>query len=90
METLDDVRRRGGALACIESGWFAQQLSDSAYQHALDVDTGARTVIGVNQFRTPPEPLEVFAVDPAMEAGSGRGRAVGPGRTRPARGRNGA
>ena len=65
---MDDVERRGGALACIESGWFAQQLSDAAYAHALDVESGDRVVIGVNRFQTPAEPLDVFAVDPETEA----------------------
>ena len=36
------------------------------------VECGERAVVGVNQFRTPTEPLEVFAVDPAMEAGRSR------------------
>jgi methylmalonyl-CoA mutase N-terminal domain/subunit len=65
---LDDIERRGGALACIESGWFAQQLSDAAYGHALDVESGDRIVVGVNRFQTPAEPLEVFAVAAETEA----------------------
>jgi methylmalonyl-CoA mutase N-terminal domain/subunit len=65
---LAEIDRRGGALACIESGWFAQQLADAAYEHMIDVESGARVVIGVNQHRSPTEPLDVFAVDPAMEA----------------------
>jgi len=65
---LADIDRRGGALACIESGWFAHELADAAYQHMLDVESGERVVVGLNQFRSPTEPLDVFAVDPAMEA----------------------
>jgi methylmalonyl-CoA mutase N-terminal domain/subunit len=67
-EVLAHVEQRGGTLACIESGWYAQQLADAAYQHALDVESGERVVIGVNRFRSDAEPLEVFEVSPETEA----------------------
>ncbi|HZI97631.1 MAG TPA: methylmalonyl-CoA mutase family protein [Actinomycetales bacterium] len=64
-----EIEGRGGALACIETGWFAKELSDAAYRHSQDVDSGERVVVGVNRYPTAPEPLEVFAIDPATEAG---------------------
>jgi methylmalonyl-CoA mutase N-terminal domain/subunit len=67
-----DIERRGGALACIESGWFARELSDAAYRHSQAVDSGERVVVGVNRYPSPPEPLEVFAIDPETEAGQAR------------------
>jgi methylmalonyl-CoA mutase N-terminal domain/subunit len=65
---LDDIERRGGALACIESGWFAKELSDAAYRHTQEVESGERVVVGVNRFPAETEPLEVFRIDPALEA----------------------
>ncbi|MDQ3276064.1 MAG: methylmalonyl-CoA mutase family protein [Actinomycetota bacterium] len=65
---LDDIERRGGALACIESGWFAKELSDAAYRHTKEVESGERVVVGVNRFPAETEPLEVFRIDPALEA----------------------
>ena len=44
-------------------------LSDSAYRFALDVESGDRVVVGVNRYQTEPEPIDVFEVDPEMEAG---------------------
>ncbi len=67
-ELLDHIEARGGALACIESGEFARALSDSAYRHALSVESGERVVVGVNRFPTRAEPLEVFRIDPRSEA----------------------
>ncbi|WP_166351824.1 acyl-CoA mutase large subunit family protein [Phytoactinopolyspora limicola] len=67
-DTLTDVERRGGALRCIESGVFADQLSESAYRYAQEVDRGERVVVGVNRFPAPADPLEVFTPDPATEA----------------------
>jgi len=67
-DVLDDVARRGGALACIESGWFNRELSDAAYRRTQAVERGDRVVVGVNRFPSASAPLEVFAVNPAREA----------------------
>ena len=69
MELSLQIEQFGGALTCIESGWFAQQLSDAAYRYTQSVESGARTVVGVNKFPAPSEPLDVFRVDPAAESG---------------------
>jgi methylmalonyl-CoA mutase, N-terminal domain len=66
---LERIEGRGGALACIESGWFAKQLADAAYRLEQEIQTGERQVLGVNTFRSSHEPLEVFAVDEGGEQG---------------------
>ena len=66
----DEMQRivdKGGALDCIESGYFAESLSDSAYQQALAVDSGSKTVVGVNSFVTDPVAFDVFTVNPESE-----------------------
>ncbi|MGH3655536.1 MAG: acyl-CoA mutase large subunit family protein [Micromonosporaceae bacterium] len=68
LDVMADVERRGGALACIESGYLAHQLAESAHRHALAVDSGEKVVVGVNRYPAPTEPLEVFTVDPGLEA----------------------
>jgi methylmalonyl-CoA mutase, N-terminal domain len=68
MELSRRIEQLGGALRCIQSGWFAQELSDAAYRHTQSVESGARTVVGVNKFPAPSEPLDVFRVDPAAES----------------------
>jgi methylmalonyl-CoA mutase, N-terminal domain len=65
---LSDIEERGGSLACIRSGWFVEQLSEAAYAQQQAVESGAVPVIGVNRYASAPEPIEVFAVDPALEA----------------------
>jgi methylmalonyl-CoA mutase N-terminal domain/subunit len=67
-----DIDDRGGALACIESGWFARELSDAAYQFTKSVESGERTVVGVNRFASSSDALEVFSIDPAIEAAQAR------------------
>jgi methylmalonyl-CoA mutase, N-terminal domain len=65
---MREIEDRGGSLACIDSGWYARQLADAAYRAARAVETGERVVVGVNRFAVPPEPIEVFAVEPGVEA----------------------
>lgn len=68
LDVMADIERRGGALACIESGWFADELADGAFRLAREVESGERVVVGVNRYPAEPEPLDVFRVDPATEA----------------------
>ncbi|WP_256839171.1 acyl-CoA mutase large subunit family protein [Ornithinimicrobium faecis] len=68
-ELGDHIVERGGALACIESGWFTRELSDAAYRHTQAVEAGERTVVGLNRFPAETEPLEVFRIDPGVEEG---------------------
>ncbi|HZE38716.1 MAG TPA: methylmalonyl-CoA mutase family protein [Stackebrandtia sp.] len=66
---MDDIAARGGALACIESGYQQSTLAESAYQQAQAVESGERVVVGVNRWASDPEPLDVFRIDPTTEAG---------------------
>jgi methylmalonyl-CoA mutase N-terminal domain/subunit len=68
VDLMADIEARGGALACIENGWFVRELADAAYRHTQQVESGERVVVGVNRYPSPTEPLEVFAIDPAIEA----------------------
>ena len=65
---LEQIEERGGALPAIESGEFARELSDAAYQLARSIESGERTVVGGNRFPAPAEPLEVFRIDASAEA----------------------
>ena len=64
---MANIAERGGALSCIESGYFQTELGDSAYKYAKSIDTGEKTVIGVNTFVTEPVAFEVFTLDPESE-----------------------
>ncbi|MGH8880969.1 MAG: methylmalonyl-CoA mutase family protein, partial [Stackebrandtia sp.] len=66
---MDDIAARGGALACIESGYQQGRLAEAAYRQARSVEDGERVVVGVNRWASDPEPLDVFRIDPAAEAG---------------------
>jgi methylmalonyl-CoA mutase N-terminal domain/subunit len=67
----DDLKRiadHGGALACIENGFFASRLASQAYEDQLAVESGQRRVLGVNCFVDDSSvQVPAFAVNPAAE-----------------------
>jgi len=64
-EIIADIDDRGGLIACIESGWIKQQVSAAAYQWRQEIESGARTMVGVNKYTTDePEQFAVFQPDP--------------------------
>lgn len=66
-EMIEDIEKRGGALECINNGWFSKELSEKAYQFSMDVESGKRKVVGVNIFQAETPPFKPFAIDPQSE-----------------------
>jgi methylmalonyl-CoA mutase N-terminal domain/subunit len=46
---LAEVDARGGAVACIESGWMQQLIQDEAYRSERAIASGDKVVVGVNR-----------------------------------------
>jgi methylmalonyl-CoA mutase N-terminal domain/subunit len=66
---MTQVEDLGGAVAAIERGFQKSEIERSAYRTALEIDSGERTVVGVNRFTLDEEePYEPLRVDPAIEA----------------------
>ncbi|MEY9876501.1 methylmalonyl-CoA mutase N-terminal domain/subunit [Streptacidiphilus sp. MAP12-33] len=69
LDLMRKVEEMGGAVAGIERGYQKAEIERSAYQVALETDSGERTVVGVNRFQLDEEePYEPLRVDPAIEA----------------------
>jgi methylmalonyl-CoA mutase N-terminal domain/subunit len=47
---LDEIERKGGVIAAIESGWIQQQIADASYEHQRQIEAGERVIVGVNRF----------------------------------------
>jgi methylmalonyl-CoA mutase, N-terminal domain len=63
------VEDMGGAVTAIERGFQKSEIEASAYQVAREIDSGERTVVGVNSFVVPDgEPYEPLRVNPAIGA----------------------
>ncbi len=66
---IDDM---GGAVAAIEQGFQKSEIENSAYAIALEIDSGQRTIVGVNRFTTDEhEHYTPLRVNPAIEAEQG-------------------
>jgi methylmalonyl-CoA mutase N-terminal domain/subunit len=66
MDKLEDM---GGAVAGIEAGFQKSEIEKSAYRIANEIDSGERTVVGVNKFTiSSEEHYEPLRVDPTIEA----------------------
>jgi methylmalonyl-CoA mutase N-terminal domain/subunit len=63
---LDEIDDQGGLVACIESGWVTDRVTQSAYRWRQDVESGERAMVGVNRHVIDEEPeIKVFQPDPA-------------------------
>ncbi len=66
---LEEIDRRGGMLACVESGLIEQVIADEAYRYQQEVQAGDRVIVGVNRYTVEEDgpDIETFRVDPASE-----------------------
>jgi methylmalonyl-CoA mutase N-terminal domain/subunit len=69
VDLLKRIEALGGTLAAIESGYIQRQIQDSAYKAQVAIDQGTAVLVGVNRYATEESgEIEVFQVDPALEA----------------------
>src|SRR5262249_44580491 len=67
LKRIDDM---GGAIAAIESGFIQREIQESAYAYHRDVESGQRTVVGVNPFIDRvrvDEEIPIHRIDAAIE-----------------------
>jgi methylmalonyl-CoA mutase, N-terminal domain len=65
---IDRVFEHGSAVEAIENGFQKREIETSAYRFAQQIDSGERTVVGLNRFKLDEEePYEPLRVDPAIE-----------------------
>ena len=54
-------------MAAIEQGYQVREIGESAYRHQREVDTGDRTIVGVNRYVSDTPPLgNLLRVDPEV------------------------
>jgi methylmalonyl-CoA mutase N-terminal domain/subunit len=67
-EYIQVIDEMGGALKAIERGYIQNEIQDAAYQYQQAVETGDRTVVGVNAFQVGETlDLEPLKVNPEIE-----------------------
>ena len=61
---IDEI---GGAVRAIENGFVQREIQESAYRYQQEVESGRRTVVGLNRFKVEePRPTGLLKVDPAV------------------------
>ena len=64
----EKVRGMGGAKEAIKNGFYLKQMSDGQYHNQKEIESGERTVIGVNKFSLDKkDPISLFKGDPEGE-----------------------
>jgi methylmalonyl-CoA mutase N-terminal domain/subunit len=62
------IEERGGVVRAIEEGYQAREIADAAYRYQRQLDTGEKTVVGVNKYHADDErPPELLQVSLAVE-----------------------
>ncbi len=68
LELMEEIDRRGGAVKCVESGYFKDEIARSSYQFQKEVETGKNIIVGVNRFESPSITIpDILKVDPQLE-----------------------
>jgi methylmalonyl-CoA mutase N-terminal domain/subunit len=68
LELMQQVEDLGGAVAAIERGFQKGEIEKAAYQTSLQIDSGERVVVGVNQYAIDDDDVyEPLRVDPTIE-----------------------
>jgi len=69
IERMGDGSMLDGVLAGIDEGWFQSAVADSAYEFEKAIDTGERTIVGVNKYISENEgSLEILRIGAEVEA----------------------
>ncbi len=68
-ELLDLIEKKGGAVQCVESGYFRTEIGRSAYNYQKEIEKQERVIVGVNKFRDRKEAGhgDILKVDPELE-----------------------
>jgi methylmalonyl-CoA mutase N-terminal domain/subunit len=67
VEYIEKIDRLGGAVAAIEKGYIQQEIQESSYRYQKELETGKRTLVGVNKYEVKEPPLKgLLKVDPRV------------------------
>jgi methylmalonyl-CoA mutase N-terminal domain/subunit len=70
LATFAEIERRGGVVACIDSGWIQKEIHRSAVLYQRAVELRRKKIVGVNCYEEPDgeaTPLELHRIDASVE-----------------------
>ncbi|NNF26094.1 MAG: methylmalonyl-CoA mutase, partial [Gemmatimonadetes bacterium] len=68
-ELFDRIDDEGGVVAGIEKGWFQREIAASAMRQQAEVESGFRTIVGLNEFTDGSGDIEIdtLRIDASVE-----------------------
>ena len=67
-EYISKIDSIGGAVAAIENGYQQREIQESSYRYQKEIESGKRTVVGVNKFVSPyPKIVGLLRIKPEVE-----------------------
>ena len=67
MSYIKKIDEMGGAVVAIEKGYIQKEIQESAYKWQMEVESGLRTIVGVNKFQVEEEaPKDLLRVDASV------------------------
>ncbi len=67
---LDHIRRideMGGMVRAVEEGYPQREIAESAFRYQREIESGERTIVGVNAFRSrEEEPIAILKIDESV------------------------
>ena len=57
---IDDM---GGMIAAIEAGFPQTEIASASYRYQREIESGERTIVGVNRFQSDDQPIELLQID---------------------------
>lgn len=69
-ELMKIIEDKGGFIQCFKDGWIEEQINEARYKLAEAIESGERTVVGVNMFRDEEEEvkIDIFRHSAEMQA----------------------
>ncbi|TFH01877.1 MAG: methylmalonyl-CoA mutase, partial [Candidatus Thorarchaeota archaeon] len=66
---FDKVEAMGGVVEAIEKGFFQREISEASYRYQKEIESGERTIVGVNDYVLDGEriTIPVLKIDPEVE-----------------------
>jgi methylmalonyl-CoA mutase, N-terminal domain len=65
-EYIRKIDALGGMVAAIERGYPQREIADAAYQYQMEVDRKEKIVVGVNDYVTKENPLDILQIDDSV------------------------
>ena len=57
------IDEMGGMIAAIEAGFPQSEIAAASYRYQREVESGERTIVGVNRFQSGGQPIELLEID---------------------------